>query len=104
MEIEIKWELKSRTFNEWRTVSGDTKLKDVLVHFMDSAWESVKDKDSEQVYGDRVVFFDEKGTKLDLDKTIQQAFPNAESGKPLKLIAAYDLRKSERTPKRKRED
>jgi hypothetical protein len=104
MELEIKWQLESRMFERWRTVPGDTKLKDVLVHFMDSAWESVKDKHIERVYGDRVVFFDEKGTKLDLDKTIQEAFPNAESGKPLKLIAAYDLRKSERTSKRKRED
>jgi hypothetical protein len=104
MKIEITWKLESRIFNEWRTVSGDTKLKDVLVHFMDSAWKSVKDKHIERVYGDRVVFFDEKGTKLILDKTIQQAFPNAKSGKSLKLIAAYDLRKSERTPKRKRED
>jgi hypothetical protein len=104
MKIEIKWELKERTFNEWRTVPGDTKLSVILKSFMDSAWESVKDKHIERVYGDRVVFFDEKGMKLDLDKTIQQAFPNAEFGKPLKLIAAYDLRKSERTPKRKRED
>lgn len=104
MDIEIKWELQSRTFNEWRTVTEDTKLKDVLVHFMDSAWESVKDKYIEKVYGDRVVLFDDKNVKLDLDKTIRQAFPNAESGKPLKLIAAYDCRKSERTSKRKRED
>ena len=104
MKIEIKWELKERTFNEWRTVPGDTKLSVILKSFMDSAWESVKDKHIEKVHGDCVVLFDEKGTKLDLDKTIQQAFPNAESGKPLKLIAAYDRRKSERTSKRKRED
>ena len=104
MELDIKWILKERTISSLRTVPGDTTVKHILVDFMESAWESVKDKDIEKVYPDRVVLFDETGLKLDLDKTIQEAFPNAKSGEQLKLIAGYDCRKSERTPKRKRED
>ena len=101
MELHIKWEMKGRTISVLRTVPADTKLNDILADFMESAWKSVQDKDIEKVYPDRVVLFDEAGVKLDLDKTIQEAFPTAKSGEQLKLVAGYDCRKSERTPTRK---
>jgi hypothetical protein len=104
MKIEINWNFKGRDIGEHRTVAKDTRVKDILVDFMQSAFDDLKGKDFETVYPDRVVLFDETGLKLDLDKTIQEAFPNAKSGEQLKLIAGYDCRKSERTPKRKRED
>ena len=104
MRLDIEWKMQGGTISVLRTVPEDTKLNDILVDFMESAEKSVNDKYIEKVYPDRVVLFDENGLKLDLDKTIRQAFPNAESGKPLKLIAAYDCRRSERTSKRKRED
>lgn len=104
MKIEINWSMKERNIGEHRTVAKDTRVKDILVHFMQSAWEDLKDKNIEKVYPDRVVLFDETGRKLDGDKTIEEEFPTAKPGKPLKLVAAYDCRQSERTSKRKRED
>ena len=104
MKIRVKWEMKGQTVSVRRTVPEDTKLNDILVDFMESAWESLQDKHIEKVYPKLVVLFDGKGQKLDLDKTMQEAFPTAKSGKRLMLIAAYDCRKSERTSKRKRED
>jgi hypothetical protein len=104
MKIEINWSMKERNIGEHRTVAEDTRVKDILVDFMQSALDDLKGKDFETVYPDRVVLFDETGRKLDGDKTIKEEFPKAKPGKRLKLVAAYDCRESERTSKRKRED
>jgi hypothetical protein len=104
MKIEINWSMKERNIGELRTVTNDTRVKDILVHFMQSAWDDLKNKNIEKVYPDRVVLFDETGRKLDGDKTIEEEFPTAKPGERLKLVAGYDCRKSERAPKRKRED
>ena len=104
MKIEINWSMKERNIGEHRTVANDTRVKDILVHFMQSVWDDLKDKNIEKVYPDRVVLFDETGRKLDGDKTIQEEFPKAKSRKRLKLVVGYDCRQSERTSKRKRED
>jgi hypothetical protein len=104
MNIEINWSMKERNIGEHRTVANDTRVKDILVHFMQAVWEDLEGKNIEKVYPDRVVLFDETGRKLDGDKTIEEEFPTAKPGKPLKLVAAYDCRRSERTSKRKRED
>ena len=104
MKLEIKWSLKELHISVRRTVTNDTRVKDILVDFMQSAYNTVKNKDVGTVYPERVVLFDETGRKLDGDKTIEEEFPKAKPGKPLKLVAAYDCRQSERTSKRKRED
>jgi hypothetical protein len=104
MKLEIKWSVKGYDIETIWTVANDTRVKDILVDFMLSARDSLKDKDIGTVYPDRVVLFDVTGRKLDGDKTIEEEFPAAKPDERLKLVAGYDCRGSERVSKRKRED
>ena len=96
MKIKIVWDLKALVFTIRKTVQQDTLLTDIHQDFMTSAWEHLQNQDVNVKYPERVVFFDGKGRQLDLDKTIQQAFPKANSGKRLKLLARYGCRSSKR--------
>ena len=96
MKIQIEWDLKVLVYTIRKAVAKETPLKDILEDFMESAWEHLKNKNVDVKYPERVVFFDGKGRKLDLHKTIQEAFPTAKSGERLKLLARYNRRTSER--------
>jgi len=96
MQIKIVWDLKALVFTIRKTVQPDTLLKDILEDYMTSAWEHLQNEEVHVKYPERVVLFDGKGRQLDLDQTIQHAFPKANSGKRLKLLARYGCRSSKR--------